>query len=139
MVVLEDGRERLRTRLAQRGVDLSAVLLAITAAHEATAVSISFLDTTIQTILAAPSARVCGLAAKVGSATGFFRWQTVAALLIMTTIGVGTSAALYLGKALDEPKKVNEVPQKKTEPPRNPSYQPNKKRSTNYNNSNKQG
>lgn len=59
---LEDGREKLRVRLARRGIELSAALLAISAATDGAAIGDDVISRTLQAVKGHASATASSLA-----------------------------------------------------------------------------
>jgi RNA polymerase sigma factor (sigma-70 family) len=88
---IEDSRERLRIRLALRGIELSAALLAVSAVQTA-AVGEGLLRATIEGTKGAASPVVKSLAASAMTmaAVGQLKW--VAAAVLVATLGIGTTA-----------------------------------------------
>lgn len=99
---LEDGRDRLRIRLARRGVELSSALLALSACTQATAIADALVETTIRCLSGKVSEAVRSLA--VGIATGGMMQKlgfTIASLVLI--VGVGTTLFPFRGQASDPP------------------------------------
>ena len=114
---LEDGRLRLRTRLALRGVELSVALLAMSAAN-GLAVSESLLESTARTASGVASSAVQSLAK--GVAMSGTTKLTVGTLLL--ALGLTTTLLVYPGEAGETPvpgptPKAAELPEEKGPPP----------------------
>ena len=117
---LEDGRERLKTRLARRGVELSAALLAVSTA-EAIAVEDSLVASAVRAATGSAPQLIQSLAKGVAMSgvTGKLKLSAGALLL---AVGLGTTVLVYRGEAGEAPgpnpvQKAIEVPAKSTERP----------------------
>jgi RNA polymerase sigma factor (sigma-70 family) len=116
---LEDGRLRLRTRLALRGIELSAALLAVSAA-EGLAVSESLLTTSVRAAGGVASESVQSLAKGV-AVSGTIAKTKITLGTLLLAVGLGTTLLVYRGEAGETPgpgpAKAPEAPPKEKDPP----------------------
>jgi RNA polymerase sigma factor (sigma-70 family) len=108
---LEDGRDRLRTRLARRGVELSAALLAVSTAADAPAVDEALVQSTVSA--------ACGVAGS-GVATA-----ARLALLVVLALGLGSTLILSPGQGKQAPAPETpkaDPPPKAADPPKPPEW-----------------
>jgi RNA polymerase sigma factor (sigma-70 family) len=99
---LEDGRLRLRARLAKRGIELSAALLAISAASEGSAIDHVLAESTLQTLAGQTTDAVKSLAKGIAM-TGAIG-KTIASIGALILIaGLGVTLLAFRGQAGDAP------------------------------------
>src|SRR4051794_2949348 len=99
---LEDGRLRLRTRLALRGIELSAALLAVSAAADGLAVGDALLESTVRAASGAASEAVQSLAKGIVM-TGTLGKATLTAGAVLLALGLGVSLLGYRAGAGEGP------------------------------------
>jgi RNA polymerase sigma factor (sigma-70 family) len=108
---LEDGRERLRTRLARRGVELSAALLAVSTAAAAPAVDEALTRSTVT--------------AAMSAAGGVVPTAARLALLAVLALGLGSTLILSPGQGKQAPAPETpkaDPPPKAADPPKPPEW-----------------
>lgn len=114
---LEDGRERLRVRLARRGIELSAALLAISAATDG--VADNLLQLAVRAANGNASTAASALAKGVVASNGL--GKLALSMTIVAAIGLGTTLLAFRGQAGDKPNpgtKPSDPPAKKNELPK---------------------
>jgi RNA polymerase sigma factor (sigma-70 family) len=99
---LEDGRLRLRARLARRGIELSAALLAISAATDGSAIDATLLESTIRSITGHVTIPIQSLANGVAK-SGIVGKLSLGAGTLLLVIGLGTTLFTFRGQAGDAP------------------------------------
>lgn len=116
---LEDGRQRLRTRLTRRGIELSAALLAVSAGVDGLAIGDALVESTVRAAGGAATGVVRELARGV-VASAMLGKTTLTTGAIVLTLGLGTTLFVYRGQAGDAPgpdSKAPASPAKETPPP----------------------
>lgn len=113
---LEDGRQRLRARLARRGIELSAALLAVSAAADGLAVGESLLESTVRAAGGAPTEAVKSLARGVAM-SGVVGKAKVTAGVLLLAVGLGTTLMVYRGQAGQPPNGPGPGPKAPDPPP----------------------
>jgi RNA polymerase sigma factor (sigma-70 family) len=98
---LEDGRLRLRARLARRGIELSIALLALSAATDGSAVDPKLLESTIRIISGNVAQSIQSLANGVAM-TGMGKLSLGAGTLLLV-VGIGVTMFAFRGQASDQP------------------------------------
>jgi RNA polymerase sigma factor (sigma-70 family) len=93
---LEDGRSRLRTRLALRGIELSAALLAVSAATDGLAVGDVLMESTVRAAGGSASEVVRSLVRGV-AASGVAAKTKLTAGMIVLALGLGTALLGFRG------------------------------------------
>jgi RNA polymerase sigma factor (sigma-70 family) len=98
---LEDGRLRLRSRLALRGIELSAALLAVSAA-DGLAVSDPLLESTVQAVGGSAADSIQSLAR--GIVMSGVQGKTVLSVgAVLLALGLGSTLLVYRGEAGETP------------------------------------
>lgn len=99
---LEDGRLRLRARLARRGIELSAAFLAISAATDGAAVDAKLLESTLRAITGHAARPIQTLANGVAT-SGVVSKISLSIGTILLAVGLGTTLFAFRGQASDTP------------------------------------
>jgi RNA polymerase sigma factor (sigma-70 family) len=94
---LEDARQRLRTRLALRGVELSAALLAVATA-DAFAIENTLIESTLRAATGSASRAIQSLANGVAM-SGVIGKLKLSAAAMVVAVGLGSTLLVYRGEA----------------------------------------
>ena len=99
---LEDGRLRLRARLARRGIELSAALLALSAASDGLTIDNVLMQSTMHTIGGSPPKMIAALAKGVVMSNAMTSANLALGSLVLA-IGLGSTLLAFRGQASETP------------------------------------